>query len=212
MSSYSEQDDLDRLKAWWKTYGNSLILGIALGAASLVGLRYWNQYSERRLEAASTLYEQMLQDQYARKNDTARKAGETLLSDYRSTPYAALAGLMLAKLSHDSGDATAARTHLQWTIDHAKSDTVVLAARLRLARLYAVSGENERALSILEVKDQAGFESEYMELKGDILSALDRKAEARQNYREALQKLSGKSPYASVLTMKLEDLGPESAP
>ena len=36
MSAYADQEELEKLKSWWKEYGNSLIFGIALGAAILV--------------------------------------------------------------------------------------------------------------------------------------------------------------------------------
>ena len=208
LSAYAEQEELEKLKAWWKHYGNALLFGVALGAAILFGVHYWNQHRERSLGEASALYQQMLQDQRAKKLDSARQAGDKLLNDYAATPYAAMAGLVLARLDHDAGDAAGARTRLQWVLDHAKDAAAEQAARLRLARLYASSGEHERALSLIEAKQPPGFESEYLELKGDIFSALGRKDEARQAYREAIQHLSNGSAYAPVLTMKLDDLGP----
>lgn len=209
MSTYTEQEELEKLKAWWKNYGTALIFGVVLGAALLVGIRYWNHTKEQGLEAAAGLYEQMLLDQRAQKLDAVRLTGDTLIKDYASTPYAEMAALVLAKIAHESGNEVGARQHLQWVIDHAKGGVGVHAARLRLARLHVARGEMEPALALLDVKDQQGFESEYQEVKGDIFAAQGRRNEARAAYREALKLLRPDSTYAPILSMKLDDLGPE---
>lgn len=211
MAAYEEQEDLDRLKAWWKNYGTSVIVGILLGVAVLVGFRYWTQYSEQRLLAAAGIYEQMFQNFGAGKKDETVEAGEMLIKEYASTPYAAMAGLLLARLDFDAGDAIKARQRLQWVLEHADDPAATHAARLRLARLQLDGGEKEAALALLNVGDRSGFEAEYEELKGDILAAQGQREAARQAYREALKRLPQGSAYAPVLNMKLDDLGPEKA-
>jgi predicted negative regulator of RcsB-dependent stress response len=211
LTAYDEQEELEKLKAWWKNYGTSLIIGVLLGAAVLVGFRYWTQHKEQRLQDASILYNQLVQDVRGRKTEAAREVGETLVKDYSATPYAGMAGLLLARLDFDAGDAKAARAHLQWVIDHARDAAAANAARLRLARLLAGAGEQDAALAMLNTKDRAGFEGEYEELRGDIYAAQGKRDEARGAYREALRHLPPDSPYLPVLNMKLDDLGPEKA-
>ena len=211
MSGYADQEELDKLKAWWKNYGNSVVFGVLMGAALLVGFRYWTHYTEQRLQNASVLYERMIQDLHSKKLDAARLAGESLLNDSSSTPYAGLAGLMLARMDFEAGDAAGGRKHLQWVVEHASDAATKHAARLRLARIYLDSGDKQAALALLEVKDQAGFEAEYAELKGDIHLAQGKRDQARTAYREALKHLPDGSPYAAVLNMKLDDLGPEKS-
>ena len=209
MTAYEEQEDLDRLKTWWKNYGNSVIFGILLGAAILVGFRYWTQNKEQQLHTAAGLYERMFQDIYAKKSGDARKSGELLINEYSSTPYAGMAGLMLARLDFEAGDAAKARERLQWVVGHADDAAVKHVARLRLARIHLGSGDKEAALALLNVKERAGFEAEYEELKGDILVAQGQHDAARTAYREALKHLPAGSSYAPMLNMKLDDLGPE---
>ena len=211
MSAYADQEELDKLKAWWKNYGNSVVFGVLLGVAILVGFRYWTQYTEQRLQDASVLYDRMLQDMRTKKPDTARQSGELLLSDYSSTPYAGMAGLLLARMDFDAGDKLAARKHLQWVMEHAKDAAAVHAARLRLARIIFDGGDQPAALALLDVKDQAGFEAEYAELKGDIYLAQGQHAQARNAYRDALKQLPENSPYTPVIRMKLDNLGPEKS-
>ena len=209
MTAYEEQEDLDRLKAWWKNYGNSVIFGILLGVVILVGFRYWSQHREQQLQTAASLYERMFQDVYAKKSGDALKTGESLINEHSSTPYAGMAGLMLARLDFEAGDVAKAREHLQWVLAHADDVAVKHVARLRLARIQLGSGDKEAALALLDVKERAGFEAEYEELKGDILVAQGQRDAARSSYREALKHLPADSSYAPMLNMKLDDLGPE---
>ncbi len=212
MAAYEEQEDLDRLKAWWNNYGNSVILGIALGVVILVGFRYWTQHREQQLHTAAGLYERMFQDVYAKKSGDALKTGESLINEYSSTPYAGMAGLMLARLDFEAGDVAKARERLQWVLAHADDAAVKHAARLRLARIHLDSGDKEAALALLNVKERSGFEAEYEELKGDILVSQGQRDAARSSYRETLKYLPANSSYAPMLNMKLDDLGPEKTP
>jgi predicted negative regulator of RcsB-dependent stress response len=212
LAAYEEQEELDKLKAWWKNYGNSVVFGIALGAAILVGFRYWTQHTETQRQTAAALYDRMFQDFHAKKSADTIQAGESLMNEYSSTPYAGMAGLLLARLDFESGDAAKARERLQWVLKNADDAAVLHAARLRLARIHLDSGDKEAALALLAVKDRAGFEAEYEELKGDIHRAEGRRQEALAAYREALKFLPAESPYAPILNMKLDDLGPEPAP
>jgi predicted negative regulator of RcsB-dependent stress response len=208
LSGYDEQEDIERLKSWWKNYGNTVIFGIVLGASALIGVRYWHQHTEQRLQSASVLYNQMLQN-FNTKPESARTSGEELIKDYASTPYAGMAGLMLARMDFDAGDVATARKHLQWVLTNAGDAATEHAARLRLARLYLDGGDKDAALALLNVKDEGGFESEYEELRGDIYLAKGQRDQARAAYREALKHLAEGSPYARILNMKLDDLGPE---
>ena len=212
MSTYADQEELDKLKDWWKNYGNALIAGLLLGAAILVGIRYWTQHKEQSLQAASVIYEQMMQSYRAKKPDLVRHSGESLINDYSATPYAGMAALILARMDFDSGDMAGARKRLQWTVEHADDTATVHAARLRLARIYFSGGDKDAALALLDVTDQAGFKTEYEELKGDIYAAQGKIVEARAAFREALKLLSAGSPYVPILNMKLDDLGPEPRP
>lgn len=212
MTAYADQEELDKLKDWWKNYGRALIVGVLLGAAILVGVRYWTQYKEQSSQAASVIYEQMIQNYRARKPDLVRFSGESLINEYSSTPYAGMAALILARMDFDAGDMAGARKRLQWALENADDVATVHAARLRLARLNLSGGDKDAALVLLDVTDQAGFKTEYEELKGDIYAAQGKNQEARAAFGEALKRLPVGSPYAPVLNMKLDDLGPEQKP
>jgi predicted negative regulator of RcsB-dependent stress response len=209
---HETQEELDRLKSWWKEYGHAVILGVVLGLGALAGYRFWDAYQEAQREAASALYEQMLGGLQRGERQAVEDAGTHLLGEYAGTPYAGMAALLLARLHYEAGDMTGARGMLQWAVDKARDPGTVHAARLRLARVLAEAGEFEEAFRLLEVKSRTGFESEYHELLGDLYMKTGRAEEARAAYRAALERLPEGSAYAAALRMKLYDLGEGASP
>jgi predicted negative regulator of RcsB-dependent stress response len=210
VSAYTEQEELEQLKNWWKTYGGSLIAGVALGLAILFGYRYWVDYRQTQREAASVLYDQLLDDMRARKPE-ASASGAKLIDDYASTPYAGMAALLLARHAYETGDKAGARQRLEWVVANAKDAATQHAARLRLARLLIETGQLPEAAALAEAKDIAGFESEYYELRGDLAVAQGKPEQAREAYSAALKQLPTGAPYRAVLSMKVDDLGAEKA-
>ncbi len=210
MDAYDSDVQLEHLKGWWNRYGNALILGITLGIAGLVGANYWFRHRALSSDAASSLYDVML-GQMLQKNMTAASGdGQLLISHYPSSPYAGNAALILARLSMEQGDISSAEARLRWAMKHGRGGGVRNAARLRLARLLMQQGKLDAALKLAGTADHAGFVSDYDELRGDIFAAQGKNNEARQAYAASLAALPAGSPYATVLRMKLDDLGPET--
>lgn len=206
---YDEQDELEKLKAWWKTYGNALLLGIALGLAMLFGYKYWSQYKQEQAETASAIYDNLLEDYRQEKFDAVKEASSRLIDEYASTPYAGLAAMIVARINFETEKAEAGREQLRWAMEHATDGGTRHVARLRLARVLADAGEVDSALALLEVNDIAGFELDYYELRGDLVALKGNKREARNAYQEALKHLDDLPQYRPILNMKLDDLGPE---
>lgn len=209
---YTDQEEVEKLKRWWKTYGNALVLGIALGLAILFGNRYWTGYQEQQSEAASALYSQLLEGYRKKELDSVRRAGETLMNEYASTPYAGLAAMMLARVSFDAKQPEEVRRHLRWAIDHATDPGTRHSARLRLGRVLAAEGDLDAGLALIDIQDTAGFESSYAELRGDLLAAKGDKPGAREAYKRAIEQLNDTSGYLPILNMKLDNLGPGTEP
>lgn len=212
MEIYNPDDQVARIKTWWKQYGNALIAGVVIGALLLAGLNYWRQYRQQQAETASQLYQGLLAEFGQGRAQNAVATAEKLMQEYDSTPYAGKAALLLARLRFDAGDPAAARAPLEWAAKHAREAAVQHSARLRLGRLLLAQNEIDTVLSLTQVRDTGGFASEYEELKGDALLAKGDRDGARRAYQAALDRLTRGSSYGRLLAMKRDDLGPEPRP
>jgi predicted negative regulator of RcsB-dependent stress response len=206
VSGYADQEEVEKLKAWWKDYGGALLIGVALGLALLFGNKYWQQYKEQQRVNASELYAAMLQQVQASKVDVARVSGGKLIEEYANTPYAGMAALMLARLDFEAKNMAGARQQLEWAVAHAIDPAAVHAARLRLGRLHIANAEYDAAVALAQ-NAAPGFEAEYLELKGDALVGQGKVDEARKAYAAAIKELSAEAPSRRLLEMKLDDTG-----
>jgi predicted negative regulator of RcsB-dependent stress response len=115
--------------------------------------------------------------------------------------------LLYAKLLYDSGDKAAAKTQLQWVIDHASEEELKAVARFRLAQALLDEKAYDEALRTLDVKTDDAFAAIYSDLRGDILAAAGKNTDARTAYQTTLAKLDAKSAYRAYVQAKLDSLG-----
>jgi predicted negative regulator of RcsB-dependent stress response len=205
VAAYTDQEELEKLKEWWKNYGGALLIGVLLGLGLLFGNKYWTRYQEEQRTAASVLYAQMAKQVQEARPAQARASGKKLMDDYARTPYAGMAALMLARVSVEANDPATARTHLQWAVDHATDAGAAHAARLRLGQLLLANREYDAALALVQ-GDAPGFAAEYAELKGDAHAGLGKSEEARAAYRAALDRLTERTQARALIEMKLADI------
>lgn len=204
-----EQEQVEGIKAWWKENGTlvtSLILVLLVGVA---GWRGWQYYQNKQAAEAATLFVQF-EEQLA-SNDSKRinDASAALTDRYPSSLYAAKAALTSAQLNQDGKRLPQAKTQLTWVLEHAKEPALKDVARLRLAGLLLDEKNYAEALKLLEAEHPASFDALFADLKGDVLAAQGKTAEARTAYKLALDKFGDKSNYRNILEMKLDALGAE---
>lgn len=183
-----EQEQLEELKTWWKRYGNlvtGILFAIALGLAAWQG---WNWWQRNQTAQASTVFAGL--QQAAGQNDAKRVrelAGE-LIDKYAVTSYAGMGALVSARIQVDHGDTKNARVQLAWAAEHAKDSGLRELARLRLAIVMLDEKAYDEALKQVEAEPSASFATRYAELRGDILAAQGKLAEAAAAYDTALAK------------------------
>ncbi len=214
MGKYSDTEEVEKLKDWWKTYGNALIVGVILGIAVLFGNKYWESYRTEQREAASAIYEKMAVNLKQKKINQVKILGSQLMKDYANTPYAGIAALIMAKASYEKGDIKGANKYLVWAMNKATVGAVKHTARLRLGRILLEQNNPNAAIDLVNaVKDEemAGYRTEYFELKGDIHLAKGQPGLARNAYKEALKQTPKSSGYYQILAMKLDDVTEASA-
>jgi len=203
-----EQEQLDALKQFWKQYGALIITLVFLALATFAGVKGWNYYQRGQSEQASALFGKL--EEAVRKNDVSQvgSLGAEIIDKYGPTAYGPMAALLLARTNYDNGDAAAAATRLQWAIDKAKDDEIAALARLRLAGIRLDEKKYDEALALLEAKHAEAFAPLYADLRGDVLAAQGKPAEARAAYKIALEKSLPNSNYRNVVQIKLDALGP----
>ncbi len=202
-----EQEQIDTLKTWWKMYGN-LVTGLVMAASlAVVGWQGWNWYQGGQSAKAAAIYGVLEQAAAAGDAQKVKAAAGELAEKFGRTAYASLGAMVAAKQSFDAGDLKTAKTQLIWVAENGKNEVRDL-ARLRLAAVQLDEQAYDEALKQLEAAHAAAFDARFLELKGDVLTAQGKKAEARAAYKSALEKMADK-PSASreLLQQKLDSLG-----
>ncbi len=151
------------------------------------------------------------QSRRLRSSTKARDPATQLESQYASTAYAPRGMLLYAKMLYDAGDTAGAKAALQWVVDHSGEDELKAIARFRLAQALLDEKKYDDALKTLDVKIDPAFTSVFADLKGDILLAAGKSAEAKEAYQTALAKSDPSSQYRQVIQVKLDALGGPTA-
>ena len=97
---FAEDEDVARARAFWQENGKSIVTGVVLGLAGIVGFNYWQGYEQHRGESASLLFDQ------ARPGTDAIAAltvGDELKENHASTVYAAMGAFSLAQIFVEEG-------------------------------------------------------------------------------------------------------------
>ncbi len=202
-----EQEKLDDLKAWWEQNSKYVSAAVLVVALVVIGVQGWRWYQRTQAEQASVLYQAVSQAAKANDVSKAKEPASQIVDRYARTAYAPRAALLYAKMLYDSGDKAGARAQLQWVVDHASGDELKAIARFRLAQAMLDEKQYDDALKTLDVKTDDAFAGLFADLKGDILAAAGKSAEAKSAYETALAKIDPKSPYRAFVQVKFDALG-----
>ena len=202
-----EQEKLDDLKAWWEQNSKYVSAAVVVVALVVIGVQGWRWYQRTQAEQASVLYQAVSQAAKANDVSKAKEPASQIVDRFARTAYAPRAALLYAKMLYDSGDKAGARAQLQWVVDHASGDELKAIARFRLAQAMLDEKQYDDALKTLDVKTDDAFAGLFADLKGDILAAAGKNAEAKSAYETALAKIDPKSPYRAFVQVKFDALG-----
>ncbi len=201
-----EQEQLDALKAWWRQNGQLVMLAAGVAFAGMIGYQGWNYYQHQQSLKASAQYESLLQVDIKDIKQVRSVSGQ-IMDKYNGTPYAARAALMAARANYESGDAKSARAQIEWAMSHTNEDAVKSIAQLQLAGLQIEDKKYDEALKTLKEQHDPAYDGLFADLKGDILVAQGKPAEAKKAYAEALKKLDEKGRFRKLTEQKLDALG-----
>lgn len=209
MATYDleEQEKIDELKAWWNAYGTVVVMAVTIFVVGIVGTQGWNYYEKQQAEQAAVLYAALQKVESGRDAKKIGDAANLVMEKFPGSGYAPRAALISARASFDAGDVKNAMSRLQWALDNTKEEELKDLVRLRLAGLLLDEKKHDEALKLLETKHGESFAGLYADLKGDVLIAAGKPAEARAAYQVALDKVGGKSAYRNLVQMKFDALG-----
>ena len=202
-----EQEQLESIKSWWRENGKLVMLGVLACAVAIAAFQGWRYYSAQQAQRAAALFMQLDLAERSNEAKRVRDIAAQIIDRYGRTAYAPIAALAAAKASFNTGELDEARKNLSWAAEHAKEEEMRAVARLRLAGVLLDQKKYDEALQTLSTKPLESYEPLYADLRGDVLAAQGKPAEARAAYEIALQKSDAKSPYKRILELKLDAVG-----
>ena len=205
----TEEEQVEKIKAWLKENGLSIVFGIVIGVGGIGGYNYWVHWQETIAAEASGHFSQMMESLGTADAEQLQLHANVLIDEYAETEYALLAHLALAWHRVDEADFAAAVTELQQVIGSAAQQPLAYVARTRLAQVQIQLEQFDQALATLAVEFPDDFSALAEELRGDALGRQGKKDEAIAAYRKA-QLADPEPANPEFLRQKLNDLGSRS--
>jgi len=208
----TEEEQVAALKQWWKDNGNSLIIGIGLALAVVFGWKMYQQNVENTKNAASVLYQQLLEVALGPNATTESQASVSFIAnklktEYQDTEYATFAAMFLAKNAIAEKDLDSAATELRWILDKNPETSLTPLVKARLARVLDRLGNQQEALALLDTKSAGTYTALYLEIKGDIYHRAGDNEQAKASYLEAYKAMKESGVQRPMLSLKMADLG-----
>ena len=201
-----EQEQLDALKAFWKTYGNLVTWLLIAVLAAYAGWNGWNWYQRDQATKAGAMFDELERAALAGDADKTGRIFGDLKERFPRTAFAQQGGLTAARLQFDKGQIDAAKASLVWLSANALEDEARSIARLRLAGLLFDAKQYDEALKQIDAATASGFEALAADRRGDVLVALGKKPEAIAAYQMAWKLMDEKVDYRRLIDAKLTAL------
>ena len=209
MADYlTDEEQAERLRAWWDRNGTSLIIGVVVAVAAVIGWRYYQSYTADAAGEASNAFESYV---------AARAAGEpgddllgALDDDHAGTAYHIFALFYRASDRAAEEDWDAALTLLETAIEAADDALLADLARLRAAKVLYQMDRLDDCRRMLDGIASSGLEAAAAELAGDAAIAEGNIEEAGAAYRRALEAArrgpGAQLPGTELIELKLASL------
>ena len=220
MASYAnDEEQVEALKRWWQENGSSLLTGIVIVLVVLFGSRQWQGAQLAKAEAASDLYEDVVQlallDQAsaltAESMAQLESSYDELRNEFEDSIYARYGAMMMATVYLNQENYDQAATELNWIIDNPElgfmqkaEEELFLTARLRLARVKLAQGLAQEALTIVTEVEPGALAAGFAEVQGDAYLQLGQSEQARSAYERAI---SLEPDNASFIDLKIRGIG-----
>jgi predicted negative regulator of RcsB-dependent stress response len=204
---FQEQEQIDQLKAFWKTYGNLITAVLTIALLAFAGWNGYQWWMRGQSMKAGALYEELDRAARAGDADKAARVFSDMKERYGRTAYAQQAALLTAKVQVEKQQPDAAVATLSWAGEKAADDEYRTMARLRAAGVLLDQKRYDEALKQLDGAKDTHFAGLVADRRGDVLQAQGKTEEAKAAFQQAYAALEAAPEYRRLVEAKLTVMG-----
>jgi predicted negative regulator of RcsB-dependent stress response len=131
---------------------------------------------------------------------------DKLKIDFANTPYSSRASIYLGNIYQKNKDFDKAKENYRWAGENAIEKSIASLANYQYASMLLIQGSYDDSLLYANKINDFGFFGLKADLLGDINAKLEKKDEARNFYKQALDFYKDKNDLAKVIKIKLDAL------
>jgi predicted negative regulator of RcsB-dependent stress response len=207
----SEKEQVEQIRAWLKDNLAWIVGGLVIGIGGISGFNYLQARKLSMAEAAAVEYSTLRSALEAGSVEAAQGHLQTLVADYKGTPYLDQARLAMASAALEAGDPDTAEVYLRAALESTSDPDLRRVIRLRLARVLIATDRADDAIETLALRDAGVFAGQYHALRGDVFAARGETSAAREEYEAALEADRAESIDTATLERKLAALPAEAS-
>ena len=185
MADYlTDEEQAERLKAWWDKNGTSLVVSLVVAVAAVVGWRYYQAYSNDQANLASEAFRGYLEARAAA--EPVEEYLAVIDGDHEGSTYHVFTLLYRAADQVQEEDWEEALALLERAVELADERNVRDNARYRAAKLLYQLDRLDACAEQLAAIRSPGLAAQVAELSGDVAYARGDVETAREAYRTAV--------------------------
>jgi predicted negative regulator of RcsB-dependent stress response len=181
----TDEEQVEKVKAWLKENGMSIVAGVVIGLGGIFGWQFWDSYQVNRAADGAEAYDRFVQTAEQSQPGATAEALTGLNDEFANTAYSDFASLELARQQAESGDLESAMATLEKTRTSISDTAMQSVIDLRLARLLVSVGKFDEAGIIIDRLGSGAFAAEAASLRGQIAYMQGNREDARKALEEA---------------------------
>ena len=206
MYDLEEQEQIDALKAWWRRErpaadrGGAWLPSLAAGGGERLALLQ-GQHRRPRPRSCTRRWRRRCAASDVKQVQGAGRPAHRQVRRHRLRPDGGAGGRQGRLRCRRPEQRSASGS--QWAVEHARDEEIRAIARLRLAGVRLDEKKYDEALkSARTASTRSPSTGMYADLRGDVLLAQGKAAEAKAAYKLALEKLPAQSSYRLLVQLK----------
>ena len=202
-----EQEQLDELKHFWKTYGNLITWALIAVFGTFAVWNVYQYWQRSQAIQAAAMFDEVDRSAAAGSLPLLERSLADMKDRYGGTMYAQQAALLAAKAFFEKNKVDEAKAALHWVAEKSSDEGLAAVAKLRLTSLYISQKSYGDALKQLADPFPKDFDALVSDRKGDIFSLQGKKAEAIAEYQKSYKLFESQTEYRRLVEVKLNALG-----